>query len=228
MLNTVISHLLGEKLKEGPAQELYKVSAIKFIRTIAKKTSLIQQSTLIKIYLYNLRVSEMQIIIWSIIIEIINEMKNNEISLLLLNYGFNEIHNSIKFLHKYNPELQDAMFDFLYNSLIYFNQIELSDFTKIINICKFVLNEIRPKNNKSNYYERDCYLRLLGKSYVTLVFLNKHEKTIDLDCTNDVYASFCDNLWITSLNEDFRKSVFEIMQSLFLACYERDEYRCEF
>lgn len=228
MLNTVISHLLGEKLKKGPAQELYKVSAIKFIRTIAKEISLIEQSILIKIYLYNLRIPEMQITIWSIIIEIINEMKNNEVSLLLLNYGFNEIRNSIKFLHKYNPELQDAMFDFLYNSLIYFNQIELFDFTKKINICKFVLNEIRPKNNKNSYYERDCYLRLLGKSYVTLVFLNKHEETIDLDCTNDVYTSFCDNLWITSLNEDFRKSVFEIMQDLFLACYEREEYRCEF
>lgn len=227
MIYTIISHLLDEKLKQGPARELYKLSVIKFIRSIAKRTSIIQQSILIRIYLHNLKVPEMQIVVWSIVPEIINEVKYSDVLVPLLNYISNEIRNSMHCFHKYSPELQDLMFNFLYNSLMYVNQVESSDFMRRIDVCKFVLNEIRPKNNKSGYYERDCYLRLLGKSYVTLASLNKYEEVINLECTNDVYNSFCDYLWIANLDEDFRKSVFEIMKNLFLTCYKREEYQCK-
>lgn len=227
MLYTVISHLLGEKLKQGPARELYKLSVIRFIRSIARETSLIQQSIVIKICLHNLKVPEMQIAAWSIVSEIINEVKYSDVLQTLLNYGFYEIRNSIECFHKYSPELQDAIFDFLYSSLTCINQTESSDFMRRIDICKFVLNEIRLQDNKSGYYERDCYLRLLGKSYVTLASFNKHDGAINLECTNDVYNSFCDNLWITSLSGDFRKSAFEIMEGLFLACYKCEEYQCK-
>ncbi|XP_017767432.1 PREDICTED: thyroid adenoma-associated protein homolog [Eufriesea mexicana] len=224
ILHMVTSHLLHEELKHGPARELYKLSVIKFIRSIAEETSLIQHSIVTGIYLHNLRSPETPITIWSTIIEIINEVKYNDISEQLLNYAFNEIRNSIRYFHKYSPELQDAMFDFLYNSLMYVNQIESADFMRN-DICEFVLNEIRLKDNKSGYYERDCYLRLLGKSYVTLALSNKNEEAINLECTNNVYNNVCDNLWIMSLDEDFRKSVFSILQDLFLACYKRVEYR---
>lgn len=226
MIYTIISHLLDEKLKLGPARELYKLSVIKFIRSIAKRTSIIQQSILIRIYLYNLKVPEMQIAVWSIVPEIINEVKYSDALVPLLNYTFNGIRNSIHCFHKYSPELQDSMFDFLYNSLMCINEVESSDFMRI-DVCKFVLNEIRLKNNKNGYYERDCYLRLLGKSYVTIASLNKYEKVINLECTNDVYNSFCDYLWIANLDKDFRKSVFEIMKNLFLVCYKREEYQCK-
>ncbi|KAK1119163.1 hypothetical protein K0M31_013659 [Melipona bicolor] len=225
IIYTIISHLLDEKLKRGPARELYKLSVIKFIRSIAKRTSIIQQSILIRIYLHNLKVPEMQIAVWSIVPEIINEVKYSDALVPLLNYTFNEIRNSTYCFHRYSPELQDSMFDFLYNSLMCINQIESSDFMRRIDICKFVLNEIRLKNNKNGYCERDCYLRLLGKSYVTLASLNKYEEVINLECTNDVYNSFCDYLWIANLDEDFRKSVFEIMKNLFLVCYKREEYQ---
>ncbi|XP_024228458.1 thyroid adenoma-associated protein homolog [Bombus impatiens] len=225
MLYTVISHLLGEKLKQGPAREVYKLSVIRFIRSIARETSLIQQSIVIKICLHNLKVPEMQIAAWSIISEIINEVKYRDVLQTLLNYGFYEIRNSIECFYKYSPELQDAIFDFLYSSLTCINQTESSDFMRRIEICKFVLNEIRLQDNKSGYYERDCYLRLLGKSYVTLASFNKHDGAINLECTTDVYSSFCDNLWITSLSGDFRKSAFEIMEGLFLACYKCEEYQ---
>lgn len=222
----VTSHLLREELKHGPAREVYKLSVIKFIRSIAEETSLIQRSIVTELYLHNLRSPETPITVWSTIIEIINEVKYNDISEQLLNYAFNEIRNSIRYFHKYSPELQDAMFDFLYDSLMYVNRIDSSDSIRN-DICEFVLNEMRLKGNKSGYYERDCYLRLLGKSYVTLALSNKNEEAINLECTNDVYNNVCDNLWIMSLDEEFRKSVFAIIQDLFLACYKREEYRCK-
>ncbi|CAK9832227.1 Thyroid adenoma-associated protein homolog [Anthophora retusa] len=224
-LNTVISHLLHEELKQGPAQELYKLSAMKFVRSMARETSLIHQCLLIKIYLHNLTVSDTKIIAWSTVIEIINEVKFNDISVLLLDYAVSETHNLAEYLHKYIPELQDAIFDFLYDSLMYLNRIEPSDVTRRIDICKFVLNKIRLNDNKNCYCKRDSYLRLLGKSYVTLKYLYKGAEAISLECTNDVYSNFCNYLWIANLNGDFRRSVFEIMQDLFLACYKRDDHR---
>ncbi|KOC70573.1 Thyroid adenoma-associated protein like protein [Habropoda laboriosa] len=222
-LNMLVSHLLHEKLKQGPARELYKLSAMEFVRSIARETSLIHQCILIKIYLHNLTVSETQIIAWSNVIEIINEVKYNDVSVSLLDYAADQIRDSIEYFHTYSPELQDAIFDFLYNSLIYLDQIESSDVTRKIDICKFVLNNIRLNDNKHFYYERDCYRRLLGKSYVTLSSLQQNEGKISLECTCDVLYYLCDYLWIATLSGDFRRSVFEIMQDLFLACYKRDD-----
>lgn len=173
MLHILVPHLVEyEKLKQGPAREDYKISVMKFIHSVTRETFLIQQCVLIKVYLYSLRIPETQIIAWSTIMGVINEVTHNDISVFLLNYGVGVMRNSIQDIHKYNPELQDAMFNFLYNSLMYLNQFELSSCIKTIDICKFVLNEIRLNNNKSIYCERDSYLRLLGKSYVTLASFN--------------------------------------------------------
>lgn len=227
MINTLAAHLLHGQLKQGPARELYKLSTIKFIQTIAKETSIIQQCIPISMYMNNLRIPETQIFAWSTAIEIINEVKYSNVSESLLNYAVDEFRNSIQYLHRYSPELQDAMFDFLYDSLVFLSQNESSDFIRCMDICEFVLREVRLHIKKTDYCERDCYLRLLGKSYVTLSFLNKVEHAINLECTNEVYSSLCDNLWITSLPGYFRRSVFKIMKELFLACYKHEEYRCK-
>lgn len=226
MLHILVPHLVEyEKLKQGPAREDYKISVMKFIHSVTRETFLIQQCVLIKVYLYSLRIPETQIIAWSTIMGVINEVTHNDISVFLLNYGVGVMRNSIQDIHKYNPELQDAMFNFLYNSLMYLNQFELSSCIKTIDICKFVLNEIRLNNNKSIYCERDSYLRLLGKSYVTLASFNDTTEEINLECTTDVYNNFCDNFWISALNTDFKASVFQIMQDFFLTSCKRDEYR---
>ncbi|XP_017883798.1 thyroid adenoma-associated protein homolog [Ceratina calcarata] len=225
ILDTLISHLLHDKLKQGPARELYKLSAIKFIRSIAWETSLIQQYTPVRIYLHNLRVPETQIVAWSTLAEIISKLKYHDVSVLLITYAANEVRNFKQYFRKYSPELQDAIFDFLYDSLMYLNRIQSPSFTERKNICKLVLNEIRQYDNENGYSERDSYLRLLGKSYVTLASFDKDDETITLECTNYVYTNLCDNLWIASSNMDVQRSVFEIMHELFIVCYEREEYR---
>ncbi|XP_076629490.1 thyroid adenoma-associated protein homolog isoform X1 [Colletes latitarsis] len=226
VLSMLKSHLVEyEKLKGGPARENYKISVIKFIRSIIKETHPIRQSILVSIYVHSLRCSETQIFAWSTIMDVINEITDTDKTMLLLDNAIDIIRNSIQDLYRYNPDLQDAMFNFLYNSLVYLNQFELSSCTKTMGICKFVLNEVRLNDNKSSYCERDNYLRLLGKSFVTLTSLNDVAEEICLECTNDVYDNFCDNFWIASLNTEFRASVFRVMQNLFLMCYERDEYR---
>ncbi|XP_034189800.2 thyroid adenoma-associated protein homolog [Osmia lignaria lignaria] len=224
MLRTLVLHLLQPTLKQGPARELYQISIIKLIRGVAERNRLIPQNLLTAIYINSLKMPETQIVAWSTVTKIISEMQQDTMSMELLNYGIDEIRNSIQNLHRYSPELQDALFDFMYSSLTYLNKFELSSIQKM-DICKFVLNEVRVNKKKNTYCERDCYLRLLGKSYVILVIANGNKEVFDLECTNDVYNNFCDHLWITSLNTDFRRSVFNIMHDLFLICTGFDEYR---
>ncbi|XP_053978805.1 thyroid adenoma-associated protein [Hylaeus volcanicus] len=225
MFYVLASHLVeNDKLKQGPAREEYKLSVIIFLRFITRETSLIRPCIPIRVYLDGLRDLETQITAWSTFMDIIDEITYNDVSMQLLNYAVEIIFISIQDLARYNPELQDAMFNFLYNCLIHRNQFD-SGCMKTIDICKFVVNEVRLNDNKDSYCERDTYLRLLGKSYVTLASFNDAAEEINLECINDVYDNFCDNFWIASLNADFRASVLQIMQDLFLACCKRDEYR---
>ncbi|XP_076752598.1 thyroid adenoma-associated protein homolog [Xylocopa sonorina] len=221
MIHTIISHLLWEKLKQGPGRELYKLTVIKFIRSMTRETVLLEKSLPIALYLHNLRVPETQTVAWLTVTEIIDEINYMDESTWLLNHAISETRNMIQHYYRYSPELQDAIFDFLYNSLM----SKSFGFSTKIDICKFVLNEMRVNDNKSGYCERDCYLRLLGKSYVTLFPISEDEKAINLECTSDVHNNFCDYLWITSLSGPFRKSVFEIMKDLFLMCYKYEKYR---
>ncbi|CAL7943054.1 unnamed protein product [Xylocopa violacea] len=221
MIRTIISHLLYEKLKQGPGRELYKSTVIKFIRSMTGENLLLEESIPIKLYLHNLRDPETQTIAWLTVTDIINEINCTDESAWLLNYAIDKARNMMQHFRRYSPELQDAIFDFLYNNLM----SESTGLSTKIDICKFVLNEMRVNDNKSGYCERDSYLRLLGKSYVTLFPISENEKAINLECTNDVHNNFCDYLWITSLSGHFRKSVFEIMRDLFLMCYKYEKYR---
>ncbi|XP_076281120.1 thyroid adenoma-associated protein homolog [Lasioglossum baleicum] len=224
MLDALQSHLIElKKLKQGPAREDYKTFLIMFIRSVARETRLIRQCVPIRIYFCSLTTPETQNVAWSTVVEVINEATHKDASTLLLNYAIDVICSSIQSLYRYNPELQDAMLNFLYNSLMHPDRFGSSSCSKVINICKFVLNKLR-LSDQNNYRERDSYVRLLGKSYVTAVSFNEI-KEIDLECTEDVYNNFCDNFWIASLSADFRKSVLKIMQDLFLPCCKYNEYR---
>lgn len=164
----LISHIVEEeKVKEGPMRGDYRISIIEFVESIRKETRLISQCVPVTIYFHSLINSEMQVVTWFAITNIINETRSR-LSVLLLKYSINVIYNSIQDIHKYSPELQDAMFNFLYSSLTNFNQFD-SSCVREVDICKLILNELRLNDNKNIYRERDSYLRLLGKSYVTLI-----------------------------------------------------------
>ncbi|XP_031835838.1 thyroid adenoma-associated protein homolog [Nomia melanderi] len=225
MLHTLLSHLIKyKKLKQGPARGDYKISLIRSIRTVFRERQLIQENIAIRIYFHCLITPETQIVAWSTVVNVINEITHDDASVLLINYGTEIICNSVHDLNRYSPELQDAMFNFLYNSLMHPDRFGSSSCCKVTDICKFVLNELRLNDNKCSYHERDSYLRLLGKSYVTLASFNEAQE-IDLECTEEVYNNFCDNFWVASLDADFKRSVMQIMQDLFLPSCKRDEYR---
>nr|XP_033325395.1 thyroid adenoma-associated protein [Megalopta genalis] len=224
MLDALQSHLIElRRLKQGPAREDYKTFLIKFILSVAKETGLIGHAVPIRIYFSCLITPETQIVAWSTVVDVINEPVHKDASTLLLDYAIDIICNSEQDFCQYNPELQDSMFNFLYNSLMHPDRFGSSSCSKLINICKFVLNKLR-LTDQGSYHERDSYLRLLGKSYATAVSFDDIEK-INLECTEDVYNNFCDNFWIASLDADFRKSVLQIMQDLFLPCCRHSEYR---
>ncbi|XP_076246897.1 thyroid adenoma-associated protein homolog isoform X2 [Calliopsis andreniformis] len=224
LLHTLVPHLVkGEKLKQGPAQDEYMVSVLKFLHSVAKESILISENLSVSIYSQSLVIPETRVVAWSAITDIINEMSST-ISLPLLKYAVNLIYDSKQDIHRYNPEVQDAMFNFLYNSLTFLNQSD-SSCVRNMDIGKFVLNDLRSNDNENLYRERDSYLRLLGQSYVTIVSLIGDAHTIDQECINDIYNSFCDNLWIASLNTNLRTSVFRIMEDLFLICYKNKEDR---
>nr|XP_012149021.1 PREDICTED: thyroid adenoma-associated protein homolog [Megachile rotundata] len=224
ILRVLVSHLLRQKLKQGPARELYQISVIKLIRCLAERNQLISHNLLIALYVRSLKIPETQIIAWSTLTKVVNEMQSDSVSTELLNSTVNEIRDSLKNLDRYEPELQDAIFDFLYSTLIYLDKFP-SFSTKKMDICNIVLNEIRLNKKNTAYCVRDCYLRLLGKSFVIFTILNEDKDAINLAFINDVYSIFCDHLWITSLGTDFRKSVFDIMRDLLPICKKSYEYR---
>ncbi|XP_076685887.1 thyroid adenoma-associated protein homolog [Andrena cerasifolii] len=211
LLNIVVSHLVQHNtLKQGPAREDYIFSAINFVISVVKETSLLHDCVLVRMYFHSLVIPETQIIAWSTITDALNAITDTNASALLSNYAVDIIFNSIQDFHTYSPELLDAMFNFLYVTLL--NTVWWKSTLKM-DISKFVLDKVRLNSKKSIYCERDSYLRLLGQSYLT-VASNNCSKNLDEECTDDVYNSFCDSLWIASLNTDFRKSVFRIMQGI--------------
>lgn len=166
LLNMVVSHLVQhDKLKQAPAREDYIFSAINFIISVVKETSLLHDCVLVRMYLHSLVIPETQIIAWSTITDALNAITDTNASILLSNYAVDIIFNSIQDFHTYSPELLDAMFNFLYITLL--STVPLKSTIKM-DISKFVLDKVRLNSKKSIYCERDLYLRLLGQSYLTV------------------------------------------------------------
>ncbi|XP_035729863.1 thyroid adenoma-associated protein-like isoform X2 [Vespa mandarinia] len=213
--STLKRHILEHNiLKQAPSQEIYKVSAVKLIVYIGQNY-MFNITARIHLHILSVPEPELQTIAWSTIIEVINGATCPHEKRLLNDRAIDVACNSISYLPKYNPELQDAIFDFLYASLMFMDKSSTTeDRYDKQEICYLVLNKMRINNQRHSYCERNSYLRLLGKSYSTL-HCELKDNTISIECTEDVYSNFCDNSWIGSLEVDFRRSVFEIMYQLY-------------
>ncbi|XP_043666118.1 thyroid adenoma-associated protein [Vespula pensylvanica] len=213
--STLKRHVLEHNiLKQAPSQEIYKVSAVKLIVYIGQNY-MFNITARIHLHILNVPEPELQTIAWSTIIEVIKGATCPHEKRLLNDRAIDVACNSISYLPKYNPELQDAIFDFLYASLMFMDKsLATEDHYDKQEICNLVLSKMRINNQRHSYCKRNSYLRLLGKSYSTLRCELKDD-TISIECTEDVYSNFCDNSWIGTLEEDFRRSVFEIMYQLY-------------
>lgn len=213
--STLKRHVLDNSiLKQAPSQEIYKVSAVKLIIYIGQ-TYMFNITARIHLHILSVPEPELQTIAWTTIIEGINGASCPHEKRLLNDRAIDVACNAINNLPKYNPELQDAIFDFLYASLMFMEKSSTTeDHYDKQEICNLVLNKMRVNNQRHSYCERSSYLRLLGKSYTTLR-CELQDKTISLECTEDVYSNFCDNSWISILEVDYRTSVFEIMYELY-------------
>lgn len=176
ILHICQQHLMEKDLlKHEPGEQMYKVSMVKFILCLTKRTDFLRivqggQSKIFEIYSKLLIIpdAEIQNIAWTTVIEILNTESSRQQRKLLSNYAIRVVADFVNDLYKYNPNLQDAIFDFLYNSLIYINESWDSDasFNKR-QVCNLVM-KIHVHDISSIYSERKNYLRLLGKCMTTL------------------------------------------------------------
>lgn len=209
-------HLVAEDLlRQGPGEQMYKTSVIKFILSMAKYSSFLQKlhnerSNAFIIYsrLLIMPEAEIQSVAWTTVSEILKEDSYPQRK-LLSTYAIRIITDFAPDLYKYNPDLQDAIFDFLYNSLM--------DERRVIDkreICNLVLTKIHLHDANNIYSQRVNYLRLLGKCMTTITRELKDED-LKWEYAEDIYRKVCDNTWIGLLNENFRLSVFDILYELF-------------
>lgn len=174
ILHTLQRHLIEEDLlKRGPGEQMYKVSAIKFLLYIGKCSNYLQEiynghSRAFRLYsrLLITPEAEIQSVAWSTIFETLKREKESRQRELLSGYAIRVVADSTEDLYKYNPKLQDAIFDFLYNSLM--NECVIDTFRDKSEICDLVLRKLHSHDASSNYSQRINYLRLLGKCIATL------------------------------------------------------------
>ncbi|XP_025991728.1 thyroid adenoma-associated protein isoform X2 [Solenopsis invicta] len=218
ILHMLQQHLVEKDLlREGPGEQMYKVSVIKFILCVERYSNFLQtvhdeNSNAFKIYSRLLIVpeAEVQYIAWTTVSEVLKKESYQQRK-LLSTYIIRAAADFAKDLYKYNPKLQDAIFDFLYNSLMDKNECCFIDKREI---CNLVFREIHLCDVNNIYSQRVNYLRLLGKCMTTLTHELKDEE-LRMKYIEDVYRKVCDNNWIGSLCKDFRLSVFDILHELF-------------
>lgn len=218
ILHRLRQHLIEKDLLEkSPGEQMYKISVIKFILYVGKYSNFLQtmyngQSEAFNIYSQLLIVpeAEIQSIAWTTIFKVFDKESHQQRKILIA-YAIDVIADFAKDLHKYNPKLQDAIFDFLYNCLM--------DVDKCIidkrEICNLVMRKIHSHDVDNIYSQRICYLRLLGKCMATLTHELKKNEELRMEHVEDIYRRVCDSDWIGSLHEDFRSSVFNILYDLF-------------
>jgi len=160
-------------LKQGPGEQMYKISAIKFVLYVDKCSNILQtefngQCKAFHIYSQLLITPEAQIqsIAWTTIFDVLKREHCQQQRKLLNTYAIHIAANFTENLFKYNPELQDAIFDFLYNSLIDINNCYIADKREI---CSLVMKKIQSRDTSNIYSQRVNYLRLLGKCMATLI-----------------------------------------------------------
>ncbi|XP_012534366.2 thyroid adenoma-associated protein isoform X2 [Monomorium pharaonis] len=217
ILHILQQHLVEKDLlRQGPGEQMYKVSIIKFILCVERYSNFLQtahnkNSKMYDIYPRLLIVpeAEIQYIAWTTVFEMMKKESYQQ-KKLLSTYTIRAAADFAKDLYKCNPKLQDAVFDFLYNRLMDKNEC----FTGKREICNLVLREMHLRDANNIYSQRVNYLRLLGKCMTTITYQLK-DKELRMKYTENVYRKVCDSSWIGSLCEDFRLSVFDILYELF-------------
>ncbi|XP_029175786.1 thyroid adenoma-associated protein isoform X2 [Nylanderia fulva] len=208
-------HLIEKNLLiQRPGEQMYKISVIKFILCVEKHSNFLQticngQSEAFNIYSQLLIVpeAEIQTIAWTTVFKVLKKESCQQRN-ILNTYTIDAVANFTQDLYKYNPKLQDAVFDFLYNCL---NECDIGHKQEI---CNLVLRKMHSHDANNIYSQRICYLRLLGKCMVTLIHELKNEE-LRMEYEEDIYRKVCDSDWIGSLSEDLRSSIFDILYDLF-------------
>ncbi|KYQ58279.1 Thyroid adenoma-associated protein [Trachymyrmex zeteki] len=215
ILHILQQHLVKKDLlKQGPGEQMYKVSAIKFILRMGNskflQTMYNGSSIAFNIYsrLLIIPEAEIQSIAWTTVFEVIIKMKSYLQGELLSVFALHTAFYFADDLYKFNPNLQDAIFDFLYNSLT-----DIDECCDKCAICTLVLKKLYLDDTNNIYSQRANYLRLLGKC-MTLTPEWK-DKELRMEHIEDIYRKICDNRWIGLLDKDFRLSVFDILYELF-------------
>lgn len=143
---------------------MYKVSAIKFILRMGNskflQTMYNGSSIAFNIYsrLLIIPEAEIQSIAWTTVFEVIIKMKSYLQGELLSVFALHTAFYFADDLYKFNPNLQDAIFDFLYNSLT-----DIDECCDKCAICTLVLKKLYLDDTNNIYSQRANYLRLLGK-----------------------------------------------------------------
>ncbi|XP_020280401.1 thyroid adenoma-associated protein homolog isoform X2 [Pseudomyrmex gracilis] len=211
-------HLIEEDvLRQGPGEQMYKISALRFIFCVEKHTNFSQtmcngQSTTFSIYSRLLIApdAEIQSMAWNTIFEILKKESCQQRK-LLCTHAIRVVADSIEDMYKYNPKLQDAIFDFLYNCITDTNVCCITDKRKV---CSLILKKLHSHDASDIYSQRVNYLRLLGRSMATLIHELKDEN-LRMEHEEDIYRKVCDSNWIGSISEDIRSSVFNVLYDLF-------------
>ncbi|KYN05760.1 Thyroid adenoma-associated protein [Cyphomyrmex costatus] len=210
-------HLVDEDLlKRGPCEQMYKVSAIKFILRMENSKFLQTvhngQSIAFNIYSHLLVIpeAEIQSVAWTTVLEVI-KAESYQQGKLLSAFALRTIADIADDLYKFNPNLQDAIFYFLYNSLTDKDGCYVIDKREI---CNLVFKKLYLNDANNIYDQRANYLILLGKCMTTLTHELK-DKELRIEHIEDIYRKICDNRWIGLLIKDSRLSVFDILYELF-------------
>ncbi|XP_032686483.1 thyroid adenoma-associated protein homolog [Odontomachus brunneus] len=230
ILHTLQQCLIEEDLSKPrqpwPGEQMYKVSVIKLVLHVGKYLDFLQtvhngRNKAFEIWsrLLVTPEAEVQSIAWNTVPEVLTIVQDSEQRKLLGNYAILIISwNAALFtknLHQYNPVLQDALFDFLYNCLMNANEWFVADADhKKHEICTLVLRRIYSHKASNVYFQRVNYLRLLGKCMTTLIH-DITDKELEKEYKKDIYRKVCESNWISSLCKDFRPSVFDILFDLF-------------
>ncbi|KAL6425099.1 hypothetical protein ACFW04_009413 [Cataglyphis niger] len=219
ILHRLRQHLIEKDLlRKRPGEQMYKISIIKFILCVGKNSNFLQtihdgQSEALSIYSQLLIVpeAEVQSIAWATFFEVLKIEESDQQRMYLCACAIDAL-SKFEDFHKYNPKLQDAIFDFLYNCLM---DIDVCHFADRHKICTLVLKIMYLDDVNNVYSQRICYLRLLAKCLVTLPQELKIV-ILRMEHIEDIYRKVCDSSWIGSLHKDLRSSVFEILYDLFI------------
>lgn len=201
-------HLIEtDLLKQEPGEQMYKISVIKYVLCVGKYSNILQtklngQSKAFHIYSQLLITPEAQIqsIAWTTISDVLKREHCQQQRKLLNTYAIRTAADLSENLFKYNPELQDAIFDFLYNSLVDTNKCFIAEKREI---CSLVMKKIHSRDVSNIYSQRVNYLRLLGKCTATLI----HELKVRLSlCFHLLYCIFYFYIFIVLISVTGRRA----------------------